>query len=126
MLGRIDLIIDRMSLWFDAPAFGFKTTPESPEPSRSDCHAWGAHPIYHYFATILGIRPGGPGFKRVKIAPQLGSLKWARGSLCHPLGTIEVEVRREGRKLSGSVKLPKGLDTVEFGGWAPEVLYWEK
>jgi glycogen debranching enzyme len=36
---------DRMGLWFDLPAQGFKTTPEQPEPTRSDCHGWGAHPL---------------------------------------------------------------------------------
>ena len=121
MLGRVDCLLNRMSLWFDAANFGFKTTPEAPEPSRSECHAWGAHPLYHYFATILGIRPAGPGFRRVSIAPQLGPLEWASGTLPHPLGTIQMEVQRKGRKLSGWVKLPKGLDHVQFVGWRPKV-----
>jgi hypothetical protein len=71
-LGRIDALLERMKLWFDLPGMGFRTTLESPEPSRSDCHAWGAHPLYHYFATILGIRPAGVGSPDLVIAPQLG------------------------------------------------------
>ena len=33
--------------------------------TRSDCHAWGAHPVFHFYATVLGIRPAAPGFRRV-------------------------------------------------------------
>jgi hypothetical protein len=57
LTGRIDHLFERLKLWFNLKSHGFKTTLESPEPSRSDCHGWGAHPMYHYFATILGIRP---------------------------------------------------------------------
>ncbi|MCB0149737.1 MAG: hypothetical protein KDE01_19095, partial [Caldilineaceae bacterium] len=60
-------LFERLGLWFDLAAQGFKTTPEQPEPSRSDCHGWGAHPLYHFFATLLGIRPSAPGFGQVEI-----------------------------------------------------------
>lgn len=93
--GKTDAIRDRMGLWFEHPAKGLKTTIESPEPTRSDCHAWGAHPIFHYAATFLGIRPADFGFGRVRITPQLGSLEWASGVMGHPKGWIEVEVRPE-------------------------------
>ena len=66
-LGRIDALFERLSLWFELPAQGFTTTPEMPEPTRSDCHAWGAHPLYHMFASLLGIRPAAPGFRSVTI-----------------------------------------------------------
>jgi len=108
-LGRADALLDRMRLWFDLPGMGFKTTLESPEPSRSDCHAWGAHPLFHYFATILGIRPAGLGSPELVIAPLLGPLEWASGTLAHPLGDVTVDLRRDGRALTGRVVLPRGL-----------------
>jgi hypothetical protein len=117
VIGRIDALIERLSLWFELDRLGFKTTFERPEPSRSDCHAWGAHPIYHYFATILGIRPGSMGFQTVNIAPQLGSLTSASGKLVHPLGEIEVDLVKEGNDLHGSIKLPTGLrGTFTYAG----------
>ena len=109
ILGRIDTLMSRLSLWFELERLGFKTTFEEPEPSRSDCHAWGAHPIYHYFATLLGIRPGAMGFRTVHIAPQLGPLTGASGKLVHPLGEIEVDLAAERNSLRGSIKLPPGL-----------------
>ena len=109
VIGRIDALLERLSLWFELERLGFKTTFEEPEPSRSDCHAWGAHPIYHYLATLLGIRPGTMGFRTVHIAPQLGPLTSASGKLVHPLGEIEVDLVNENGRLHGRVKLPAGL-----------------
>lgn len=109
ILGRIDALMERLGLWFELERLGFKTTFEEPEPSRSDCHAWGAHPLYHYFATILGIRPGTMGFNTVHIAPQLGSLTSASGKLVHPRGEIEVDFVNENNVLHGTIKLPVGL-----------------
>jgi len=108
-LGQPDALLNRLNLWFDLPAQGFKTTPEMPEPSRSDCHAWSAHSMHHSFSSLLGIRPCAMGFEKVEIAPQLGSLSWARGMLPHPSGTIEVELHRENGNLRGHITLPPAL-----------------
>ncbi len=108
-LGRIDALFERMELWFELPTLGFTTTPEQPEPSRSDCHAWGAHPLYHYFASVLGIRPTSPGFAIVAIHPQLGSLTYARGTLMHPRGEIAVDLRMGEDGLHGRISLPPGV-----------------
>jgi alpha-L-rhamnosidase len=117
LLGRPDKIIERLDLWFGLRAQGFKTTLESPEPTRSDCHAWGAHPLYHYFASFLGIRPGAPGFRKVMIRPQFGSLNWVQGQMPHPRGTIVADLHLEQAGLVGSVSLPNGVTGVlEHGG----------
>ena len=107
--GRMDVLFNRMELWFGLEAQGFKTTFEEPEPSRSDCHGWGAHPLYHYFATILGIRPIGMGFQTVRIQPQLGPLQQACGTLVHPQGDIIVELSRRNGRLAGTIELPAGI-----------------
>ena len=108
-LGRIDALLDRLSLWFDQVNYGAKTPIEKPEPSRSDCHAWGSHPLYHYFASILGIRPASPGFETVAIRPQLGPLESASGMMPHPRGEIAVDVRVERAVLHGSIVLPNSI-----------------
>jgi hypothetical protein len=107
--GRVDAVIERLAHWKGLRARGFVTTPEKPEPTRSDCHAWGAHPLHHMFAGILGIRPAAPGFSRVTVRPQLGGLEWARGRLPHPAGWVEAEVRQEDGVLHGRVTLPAGV-----------------
>ncbi len=107
----------RLGLWFDLPAQGFKTTPEQPEPSRSDCHGWGAHPLYHYFASLLGIRPAAFGFERVEIAPMPGHLTRLSGEMVHPRGRIEADLHFEKGGVRGSIALPPGVSgTLRYGG----------
>jgi hypothetical protein len=91
-------------------AMGLTTTPEQPEPTRSDSHAWAAHPNYGLLATVLGIRPGTPGFRTVQISPALGPLHRAEGRLPHERGEIQVKLEREGPKgIRAEVVLPEGL-----------------
>ena len=91
--------------------YDFKTTYESGDPHnvRSDCHAWSAHPLYHYFASLLGIRPAGPGFERVEVRPQLASLTEVRGAIVHPRGEVRADLRLVDGKLTGAVALPAGV-----------------
>ncbi len=108
-IGRVDLLCERMNLWYGLKALGLFTTLETPEPSRSDCHGWGAHPMFHYFGTILGIRPVTPGFTKARITPQLGTLSYAHGKMVHPSGLITAHIVKEGDTYTGSVELPRGV-----------------
>lgn len=129
LLGRMDLYFERLELWFRLKRNGLKTTIEMPEPTRSDCHAWGAHPLYHNFSSLLGIRPTSFGFSRVEIAPQLAHLKEACGTMPHPRGEISVDVKRIGETLHAKIVLPSGVtgvfrqgeQTVELQSGAQEV-----
>jgi hypothetical protein len=116
--GLADQYIEQLAPWRAMLAMGLTTTAESPEPTRSDSHAWSAHPNYGLLATVLGIRPATPGFRSVRIAPSLGPLKRASGRMPHPLGDIEVRLERSGELgLSGEVTLPPGLEGVfEWNG----------
>ena len=122
-LNRIDKLFERLSLWFNMQQQGFKTTFEQPGNTRSDCHAWGAHPIYHTFATIMGIRPASFGFGKVKIAPQLGSLNSIDGVFVHPLGEIKVELQRKDSSLKAIVSLPEGLSGYFVWNGEEKVLF---
>ena len=48
-------VLRRMDVWQELVDKGFRTAIERPDPSRSDCHAWGSHPIFHA-ATGFGER----------------------------------------------------------------------
>lgn len=111
-LKRPELFYPRLKYWFDLPAQGFKTVPERPEPSRSDCHAWGTHPYYHFFATILGIRPADYGFKTVDIAPMPGALTHINGTMVHPQGEIRVDLQRTDEGLEADIRLPQSLTGI--------------
>jgi alpha-L-rhamnosidase len=107
LLGRPQVVFDRLAFWVELGRQGLRTPVESAEPTRSDCHAWGSHPLFHFFATLLGIRPAGWGFREVEIAPLLGPLEHASGRLVHPSGgEIVVELEQKGGALHGRVVLP--------------------
>jgi hypothetical protein len=104
-IGRVDLLRDRLGLWTGLRAQGLRTVIEQPEPTRSDCHAWGAHPIFHLFATILGVRPAAPGMAEIAVSPQLGGLDWAEGTMHTPHGPLHIRVDGTG----STVDLPEGI-----------------
>jgi alpha-L-rhamnosidase len=111
--GAGDAVWERLAPWFAFPDRGLITTPEVPDPSRSDCHGWSAHPWFHAFATVLGVRPGAPEFAAVDVRPALGPLREARGRLVHPRGEITVELRRiDDDALHATVALPPGVPGV--------------
>ena len=114
-LGCTERILEGLELWRELAANGFVTTSERPEPSRSDCHAWGAHPIYHLYASLLGIRPETPGFKTVSFRPQLGGLPRLFARLPHPSGWIEADVISTKGQIQGSIVLPEGVTGHFYG-----------
>ncbi len=110
--GRADLVLERLEMWRGLVKQGFKTPVESPEPARSDCHAWGAHPVFHLHATIAGVRPAAPGFAQVRIAPQPGALTEIETSLPHPRGVVKVSAKFAGGGVEAVVELPAGVSGV--------------
>lgn len=67
---------------------------------HSLCHGWASGPTAWLSQHVLGVKPLEPGCKRVRVAPQLGDLKWAEGTYPTPLGPVRV---RHDRKADGSV-----------------------
>ena len=88
--------VDQLAPWRRMLALGLTSTPENPEPTRSDTHAWAAHPNYGLLATVLGVRPASRGFRTVVVAPALGPLRRAEGRVPHPRGDIDVALERVG------------------------------
>lgn len=88
---------------------GLTTWAETPPPTRSDCHAWSAHPAYDLLTTVAGIRPAAPGFARVTIAPHLGGLQNFSAVMPTPLGRIHVREAQAGNEMDASVTLPSAM-----------------
>lgn len=82
--GLANLYYASLKPWRDMVANGLTTFAENPDPTRSDCHAWSASPVYDFLSTICGIIPGSPGFETATIRPALGGLKEVHGSMPHP------------------------------------------
>ena len=109
--GMADRYYSELKPWRDMLKIGLTTFAEKPEPARSDCHAWSASPNYDFLATICGIMPAEPGFRKVLIQPALGELKEVKGIMPHPDGTIEISLKRDGKNggVSGELILPENI-----------------
>jgi len=107
--GLADDYVKQLDPWRQMLALGLTTWAENPEPTRSDCHAWSAHPNFDLLATVAGIEPAAPGFSEVLIEPHLGTLQKLTASLPHPLGDITVSYERKGEGLIADVTLPEKL-----------------
>lgn len=106
--GLADEYLDQLAPWKDMIAKGLTTFEEGDYDERSDCHAWGATPNYDLLATVCGIRPTTPGFKEIEIKPAFGKLNYINAKMPHPLGIIELNLKKDKTgKVSGFVFIPE-------------------
>jgi hypothetical protein len=110
--GLADEYLRSIDPWRKLLPLHFSTWPEVPGNSRSDSHAWSAHPIYDLLTLVAGIEPATPGFATVRIAPHLGSLPALKAAFPHPEGLIEVAYQRQGAGLDAIITLPGKLTGV--------------
>jgi hypothetical protein len=115
--GLADEYLKSLDPWRELLPLHFSTWPEIPGNTRSDSHAWTAHPIYDLLTLVAGIEPASPGFATVRITPHMGTLPSLKASYPHPEGMIEVEYQRKGKGLDATVTLPGKLTgTFVFNG----------
>ena len=110
-----NLYLDHLQIWKDNLAMGLTTWAEISDinVARSDCHAWGASPNIEFFRTVLGIDSDAPGFNKIKIEPNLGSLTKVSGIMPHPRGEIKVNYNVNAHsKLSAIISIPSGTSGV--------------
>ena len=58
-------------------------------------HGWSCTPTRDMMFYTLGVTPAEPGYAKARIAPRLGALAWAKGTLPTPHGLITVSVDAE-------------------------------
>jgi len=107
--GMGDEYLQLLGPWRQMLSLGLSTWAESPEPTRSDSHAWSAHPNYDLLTIVAGIRPKSAGFKTVIIEPHLGSLNRVSASMPIPKGMVEVEYRRASNEIEAVITLTEGV-----------------
>lgn len=98
--------------WRNMLAMHCTTCVESEAYSRSECHAWGALILHELPAITLGVRPAAPGYRKVRIAPVLGYLEWARGEVATPRGEIRVSWKIEDGVFKLDYEVPRDMEVV--------------
>ncbi len=115
--GMGDSYLQLLAPWHNMVALGLSTWAESPEPTRSDSHAWSAHPNFDLLTIVAGVRPATPGFQSLRLEPHLGQLHHADARVPVPQGMLEVKYAVEGEALTADVDLPSGLSgTISWHG----------
>lgn len=107
--GLANLYLSQLQPWYAMLDLGLSTWAETPEPTRSDSHAWSASPNYDLLTLVAGIRPAAPGFSKVLIEPHLQGLHHLDASMPHAGGTIHVVYKLNGNRWTAAVTLPPGL-----------------
>ena len=98
--------LEMLGPWHTMLGMHLTTWAEALSFDRSDCHAWGASPNYELFRTVLGVEPVAPGFKRVRIAPNMNGLPEISGSVPSPQGAISVSLKAG----KARIELPAGME----------------
>ena len=104
-----DRYIAELGPWRKMLSLGLSTWAETPEPTRSDSHAWSAHPTLDLLTIVAGIAPGSPEFKTVRITPHLGPLDHAEATMPTPHGVVSVQYKKTAGEWTATVTLPDGL-----------------
>ncbi len=107
--GMTDRYLPMLQSWREMVRNNFTAYPENPDPSRSDSHAWSAHPTSGLLTYVAGIRPAAPGFAQVRVEPHLGDLTSVDAAMAHPAGLIETRYAVNGQALTATITLPGDL-----------------
>lgn len=98
-----------LKTWRDLLTLNYTTWPEERGETRSDTHAWSAHPTADLLRLVAGIGPGAPGYRSVRIAPALGALTKLDAAAMTPSGLVGVRYRVEGLRMTVDIRSPRAL-----------------
>ena len=82
------------------------------ENQRSECHPWSTAPDYFLFRTVCGVKPLSAGFRKVEIAPSFGKLTEIKAVYPLHIGTVLLNLTRNGSGLSGDITIPESMDAT--------------
>jgi hypothetical protein len=107
--GMGDSYLHVLKPWQDMVALGLTTWAEQPEPTRSDSHAWSAHPNFDLLTLVAGVRPKAPGFSTVRIEPHLGDLRRVASAVPTPKGMVQVNYTSGTSGVTAEIDLPSNV-----------------
>ncbi len=115
--GQGDRYLKLLDTWRDLLKLNYTTWPEERGDTRSDSHAWSAHPTADLLGIVGGIGPAEPGYRSVRVAPALGDLKRLDATAATPAGPVRVKYRVHGVALTAEITRPAALPgTFEWRG----------
>ncbi|MDR1818608.1 MAG: family 78 glycoside hydrolase catalytic domain [Puniceicoccales bacterium] len=80
------------------------------KPNQDWNHAWGAAPANIIMRKLVGVEPLSPGFEKILIRPQTGSLRSVDATVPTPRGSVKVSVRNDGVTYRLTVEIPPNTE----------------
>ncbi len=106
--------------WKELLKLNLTTIIESVALPRSDCHGWGALPLYEFTRKFLGVNPSAPGWEGILIEPKAWYIGKIEGTAVTPKGPVQISWEYDGHNciIAGNspfdvpltVSLPGGIE----------------
>ena len=109
LAGRAERLPDLYRRWSQFLVDGYDTLGECWDYG-THVHGWSSTPTRDMVFYTLGVTPAEPGYVVARVAPRLGALAWARGSVPTPHGLIQVEAQRDGVTIESPVPVLLALE----------------
>jgi len=116
LAGRADRLPDLYRRWSEFLVGGYDTIGEN-WGHGTHVHGWSCTPTRDMIFYTLGVTPAEPGYTKARIAPRLGRLAWAKGSVPTPRGLISVEATASSVTVDSPVPV-----LLELAGRPPRTL----
>lgn len=108
-MGEVQMALDRMKKMYPTVMKdGCSTLYEHWNHTGSCNHAWTSGAIVPMFRQLAGVDALEPGYRRFRLAPQMGPLKKINASFETKYGRIAVQLDRIGKKIKASLVVPDG------------------
>jgi hypothetical protein len=107
--GMADRYPALLKTWRDLLALHYTTWPEMRGDTRSDTHAWSAHPTADLLGIVAGIQPAAREYARLRVAPVLGELTSLDAAAATPRGKVSVRYAFSGNTLTAEIDRPAAL-----------------
>ena len=111
--GATDKLPGLCKRWLEFLVDGYDTLGEN-WGAGTHVHGWSSTPSRDLVFYTLGVTPAEPGFTLARVAPQLGELAWAKGSVPTPHGLIHVNVTHERIRIDSPVPVLLSLPGREL------------
>lgn len=79
---------------------------------HSLCHGWSSGVIPYIFEKIVGLSIIEPGYKKIKISPNLCGLKEINAGISTPFGCVKIHIKDNNGKIEKQIDAPSGVEVI--------------
>ncbi len=112
--GLYEYTEDMMDSYRNLLKLNCTTVPETPENTRSECHAWGAIAIYEFSATVLGVRTENVAERSISVKPYIKNRDYAKGTVSTIAGDVYVSWKKDNNLFTIEIRSEKDCEKIVY------------